>query len=291
MIAVLGLLGCSGSVLNGEQVVPGDVKADVFVLDVPQIGDDVVWVDGVFWVVSEAVGLVVSGQGQRLDLGYPGRGHFLWDDGGAVRIGVSGIGIFDDDGQQLHAMAEGRIFSGANGMWVAGSQGRIFASDGRQWELDDPRRVATDGQRIVALSCVLEICDVVELTDGGTRVLGVGDAAGGLGFWGDRVWWGLPSLDVDGSAGEVVSEDGLRVEGLPGDHLGREFGGGFTSGVTNWDLVPRRLRVVSLESDVVFAIDRHPGAGPVALNAAGSGLVIASPGWAGNGGAVFVVDP
>ena len=290
VIALVGLIACSGGSVHEDLVVPGDVSADVVVLDVPQIGDDLVWADNVFWVVSEAAGVLQSSNGEVVDLGYPGRGHVLWMDSGTLRIGVSGVGVFGDQGELLHAVPEARVFAGADGLWVGATKEQVFASDGRQWQVPDPRRVATDGERIVVLTCDNQDCEVWEMTDSGPVVLGIGDSGGDLAIWNNRVWWGLPGLDVEGEAGAAVSEDGDRVEGSPGDHLGRSIGGGFVGGVTNWEQVPRRLRILSVESDRAYAIDRHPGAGSVALSASESALLIASPGWGGNGGAVFVVE-
>jgi hypothetical protein len=204
-------------------------------------------------------------------------------------VGVAGHGVFDGAGVLLSPVSDARQFAGDGGSWVAAADGRVVASDGRVWNMSDPRKVAVDGDRIAVLSCEHSECGIYLLGEGIVYV-GEGDPAGGIGFWNGKLWWGLPNTGSEGAAGKVVSELGDLLEGLEGDHLGRTFGGGFTSGSLNWRSQPRRMRVVGLEGERVFALDRTTGSAPASLHGDGDRLLVGLPGWVEKGGAVVVVE-
>jgi hypothetical protein len=243
-----------------------------------------------FWAASEGTGIVASDQDERLDLGFPNRGLSLWLEQDALRVGVAGQGLFDATGSLLVSLPTARHFSGGDALWVACTEDLVVASDGRQWQLPDPRRVRTDGERIAVLSCDSEDCGIFLLDEAIERI-GDGDAAGDLAFWQEELWWGRPDLEQDGAEGSIRSESGSSLSGLPGDHLGRSIGGGYGAGSVNTDVRPRRLRIQSLQGSQVYALDRVAGSASVALDGDASTLIIGVQGWAEAGGAVLVVHP
>lgn len=288
MFYPLLLVSCTVDLLPLEEVIPGDVPTDLYRSDVDGFGAQVVVSESGFWAASDEAGLVFSNDLVALDMGFKNQGHFLWTDEGKLFVGVAGRGVFDSTGVLLSSVTDARQFAGDGGSWVAAAEGRVVANDGRVWNMSDPRKVAVDGDRIAVLSCESSECRIYLLGDEIVYV-GEGDPAGGIGFWKGELWWGLPNTGSEGAAGKVVSELGNVVEGLEGDHLGRTFGGGFTSGSLNWRIQPRRMRVVGLEGKRVFALDRTTGSAPASLHGDGDRLLVGLPGWVEKGGAVVVV--
>lgn len=284
----LVLVGCTADLLPLEEVIPGDVPTDLYPSEVEGFGGQVLLAESGFWATSDEASVVFSGAVEVLDLGLRGQGHFLWSSEETFFVGVAGHGVFDERGDLLFSVPDARQFAGQGALWVAAGDGRVIASDGREWSLPDPRKAAVDQDRIAVLSCESLSCGIYLLGDEITYV-GEGDPAGDVGFWNGTLWWGLPDTGTEDAAGTVVSEDGAVVSGLPGDNLGRVLGGGFTSGSLNWRIQPRRLRIVGLEEEKVFALDRSAGSMPVSLDGDGDRLLVGVPGWAEKGGAVVVV--
>ena len=284
----LVLVACGADLLPLEEVIPGDVPTELHLSEVDGFGGQVLLAESGFWSTSDEESLVFSNAGEVLDLGLRDQGHFLWSVEESFFVGVAGHGVFDAHGALLMSVPDARQFAGQGALWVAAADGRVVASDGREWSLPDPRKAAVDQDRVAVLSCETAECGIYVLGDEITYV-GEGDPAGDVGFWNGKLWWGLPDIGNENATGTVVSEDGDVVSGLPGDNLGRVLGGGFTSGSLNWRTQPRRLRIVSLEGEKVFALDRSAGSMPVSLDGDGDRLLIGVPGWVEKGGAVVVV--
>ena len=289
VIFVSILIACQPSSGLDVKVLPGDVPVEMTASQLPGWGQSAVEVDGVIWGSSEKTGLVSNANGQELGRGWEGRGIWLGEVDGELMIGVAGIGLFDQRGLLVQESPTSRSFAFSSSAWAMAEEGAVRHSDGRLWDLDDPRVVAVDDGRIAALSCVSQVeCRVLELAEE-IDELGSGEAGGALSFFEGTLWWGLPELAFDKGAGRVVSEFGDVIEGRDGDHLGRSIGGGYAAGSVNGHQVPRVLRVEPLTSGPVFAIDRSAGGYSVALSSGEGGLVMGIPGWVDDGGAVMVV--
>ena len=87
-------------------------------------------------------------------------------------------------------------------------------------------------------------------------------------------WWGDPQLEEAEGAGLVCSEEGTCLQGLEGDHLGRELCPTHAAGVFNKWIVPARMRIVPLGGGPTLAVERAAPSRPPALDSDGSSLVI-----------------
>jgi hypothetical protein len=287
------LPGCGTSLLPNEVVLPGGGEASIQYTEVEGLGAHLAWGPTGIWASSDKAGQVFQGSELVADLGFPGRGHFPMEVHGELIIGVAGEGVFDTSGGVVQRLEGALHFVSTQDRWVAATPEGVVDSQGRYWPIANVRKVAADVNRIAALVCDAQDCGVFLLGDSVEKV-GTGEPAGDLGFWKGVLWWGEPEMEQDGGSGAVFSEDGQIVEGILGDHLGRRIGGGFAAGSVNWKTQPRRLRILSLEGEKIFALDRVAGSTSVAL-VGGNGdrdgdLGIGVPGWVGNGGAVVVVE-
>lgn len=288
MIIAVFLVACKAVPEDSLKVIPGDLETSVLTSSSENWGQSLTVADGVIWAGSEPGGLVESSEGEVVGGAWAGRGQWLGEIGGELRIGIAGIGIFDETGQEIESAPDSRAFAGDGENWAIASSSSVRTSDGREWAVSDPRKVAISGQRVAALSCVSGTCDVLELGNE-VQLLGPGEAGGDLAFYQEVLWWGLPDLQEELGEGRVVSEHQEEIWGLPGDHLGRSIGGGYAGGSMNGNQVPRVLRLVPIAGSTVLGVDRSAGSLGVGLFGLGDDLLVGIPGWVEEGGAVLVV--
>ena len=115
---------------------------------------------------------------------------------------------------------------------------------------------------------------------------------GALAWVQGQVCWGDPSLHEEEAKGVVRCEDGTKLEGMKGDHLGISIGGGRAAGRFNRHIVPPRLRIQALDGGLVWLIDRAAENSRVSLDGA-AGVVAVGVSQFREGptsGRVFVVE-
>ena len=283
----LTLLGCTTPLIE-ERVVEADVHAtwsmggenDLF-------GDSVAWREGQLLVAA------------------PGRGC-AYLDGEALGTPADWVGWISADRVQagrdgrVEVDGEARWQAGALAFFAVGERGAVGSTVDTLWT-DDAGAVASPGiqnvgvgeDRRLAVVCD-SACGARAFDDSGADVGEVAPAGhlGAVAEWRGVAWAGDPQWEDDDGAGRVCSEDGVCVEGLPGDHLGVSIGGGYAAGVFNKWVVPPRARVVPLVDGAVYAFERGVETRPLALSGDGSTLVIGSPWYPVDGrasGAVAVV--
>jgi len=148
--------------------------------------------------------------------------------------------------------------------------------------------VACSERGVLSTLCADGVCSVH--IDDGPKLDEV-SPGGALGWLDGRACWGDPQLLDEQAAGRVACEDGLEVQGLPGDHLGLSIGGGRASGRFNRHIVPPRLRIVPLQKGDVWLVDRAAENSRVSLDSSSAGTVIGVPHFRESGaeGRVFWV--
>ncbi len=295
-VSLFIVVGCTDDLLPGELVIPGELRATITSsTDILGFGSDV--------AVDEHGDQVVAAAVDSGWAGWPGGDHVLipnatsmnvWFDSGRATLGAGDFGVLDiESGELLHEIEGVRTIRGYDGGWIAALPDRVIHSNGVEWLLSDPRVVDASETLRVAISCEIGECSAFQLLDEGTVVL-LGEAGDGGDIWidGETIWWGSPSLNIDGDPGRVNNSIGEEVTGLEGDHIGRSIGGGYTTGGLNWHLSPRRVIVHSLDGGQSVTLDGMSGPGSIALGGSETLLVLGVSGWAINGsvGAVIAVD-
>ena len=138
------------------------------------------------------------------------------------------------------------------------------------------RRVAVGQERILALRCADGACAALAWYPAVDQWTELGEAGeGGALVEADGVaWWGDPQLEDAKGTGSVCSEEGTCLQGLEGDHLGRELCRTHAAGVFNKWIVPARMRIVPLAGGPTLAVERAAPSRPPALDSDGSSLAI-----------------
>ncbi len=285
------LLACTSDILEGEWILPGEITGTVVYGESgEELGGAVAYEAGKWLAGAPQSGRVLL-DGEEIFRDYAGRGQFLWFDDTDPFLGVPGVGIVDlATGEVIVDLPEAMVFAGGEGQWTVATAEGVHTSQGQSYSLTGVRRLAVDGNRILALACN-DGCEVWEIGD---TLLALGNAgpSGAVGFWNGEAWWSDPQ-EEEGGRGLVYSEGGAELEGLEGDHLGRSLGGGYVSGAMNWRVAPRRIRLLSLEGQSTLAVVRSAGARPVLLAGDPDTLVVGIPGWTQEGqkaGATWVVE-
>jgi|GEM_PF-2109442 len=295
-VVIFNLIGCSGDLLPGEVVVPGELAAEV---TSPE------------GLLSFGADVAVSGDGERIvatapDIGWagwPGEDEIqipsatsinVWFDSERAIAGVGGFGIIDiNSGELLREINEARSIRGFDGGWLAAHTDKVIHSDGREWIIPDPRTVAVSSSKSAVISCDEGECHAFELISDG-EVSFLGEAGDGGDIWIDEevIWWGAPDLSVEGGSGSAHSSDGQTIYGVVGGHLGRSIGGGYVAGGVNWDEAPRRVQVVPLGGGTVISLDGLAGPGTVSIDSSQDLMVLGLSGWVKDGatGAVITVE-
>jgi len=216
----------------------------------------------------------------------------VWFDGDEPTAGFASDGIYRVlTGERVQETPDARLFAGGDGVAVSASASQVRALDGRAWPLERVQALAVGGGRVLALGCGAG-CQAYELLDEPVA-LGAAGELGRVGVWEGQAWWSDPELALSDGAGVVTSEAGDRVEGAPGDHLGRGLGGGYAVGALNPNVVPPRARIASLDGGGWLAVDRARETRPLALAGDADTLLIGVPeipDAAGLIGAVHQVD-
>lgn len=156
--------------------------------------------------------------------------------------------------------------------WLAATEDSVLSELGESWPLA-VGALACDGQRRVAVICEPD-CRVLDLDS--METLASTGRGGEVALVGGQAWWSDPMLDDEEGGGIVRNEQGLRIEGLPGEHL-RRFSGEWVSGDFTDRAVPNRGRALRLDGSLVVSVERGRPGRPLVLATEPGGLAIGVP--------------
>lgn len=246
---VAALAGCAAPLLPGESVVGVDAAADRW--------------DG---APGERFGAAIA-PGWATAAGVPSLRAL--DDGGWTDTGPDAAWVGVGAGHVYAAGEAGEWWrDGVRGApdlpgarWAAGPAGAVAADAEGWWLPESDVRVAVSGITAVAVgeSRVLAVVGHAVRAwslDGVEQPITLDAGEGGaLGEWDGVAWAGAPDDATPDGAGQVCSERGDCLTGLPGDHLGRVIGGGYAAGTFNKWIVPARARFMPLGGGVTWAME------------------------------------
>jgi hypothetical protein len=178
----------------------------------------------------------------------------LWFDGEHRMVGTRD-GLYRD-GERVLAVDQALLWAGSEDRWIGvgaeslfDDRGQVVPYEGRVVDVD------VDEERWLALICD-EDCAALD----SSGELGRAGERGRVDLSSGRACWSDPQAQP---GGRVECEDGLRLEGLEGDHLGAALDGAWAAGQLNLKVVPNRLRIVPLDGGTVLSMDRYqPGMPP-----------------------------
>ena len=287
---LIWLLGCGADLLPGE-VVLGDEHPAITIEGSPGsgFGAAVAVTEGDGGELRVLVGAPDVGEVTALDA----QGDVLWSVRGEVGLGTR-VGWH-----------QGRPWA-----WAPGGEVLMDIDQSMQGASTDDSTAVTvcpDGEVLtrseagadiacasggrIATACEGTACTVER--SGSQIDQEVTSAGSAVGFWGSTACFGDARIAQEEAPGGVWCEDGVTVEGLPGDHLGLAIAGGRAAGVFNRHIRPPRARIVSLDDGDVWAVDRAAERSRIALGAGGGIVAVGVPGF-GQGeareGRVFLVQ-
>lgn len=194
-------------------------------------------------------------------------------------------GVFD-------VLEDEQLFSGAvvaahgdGESFVVASQVELFQGE-QVTALSGVRRIWVEGEQVLLLRCTESRC-WAEL--GGVD-LGPAEWTSALSFHEGEPVWGEPAQAAgEEGRGAIRDRDGVRIEGLIGEHLGQALCQDFGAGEHNLKTLPNQSRVRSLGGGTEVAIASGREAAPMTLACNQDYLAIGQPTWAG-GGRVWVLE-
>ena len=191
-----------------------------------------------------------------------------WGPQGQRMVGAED-GLYQD-GQRIRSVDGALMWAGQGERVICVREPWFYDELGNTWPYEgEVVDVAVDEQRWLALICD-DRCEVLD-PEG---VLGEAGPRGRVSLHEGRACWSDPQ---EGPGGVLRCEDGLELEGLPGDALGTALDGGWAAGRLNEYQVPNRLRLVPLDGGTVLSLDRYTPAMPPALAVEGQQLVLGLP--------------
>jgi len=264
-------------------VLPGEVRAQTVYGEAGAGFGTALAVRGERWIVSAPGGRDVPARVAVYDGDTPvaelarSSPVSVWFDGEEPTAAFAFDGVYRLlTGERLQETPDARLFAGGDGVAVSASETQVRALDGRSWALERVQALAVGEERILALACA-DGCQAYELLDEPV-LLGTAGELGRVGIWDGVAWWSDPELASADGAGVVMSEAGDRIEGLPGDHLGRSIGGGYAVGALNPNVAPVRARIAPLEAGAGWlAVDRARETRPLVLAGDDGWLLVGVP--------------
>lgn len=241
-------------------------------------GASMAWVDGELAVAGDGE---LSWRGER------------WPMEGVISVwaGPSGPQLARPDGvfdvrleQQLYSGPVVAAHGDAAGFVVA-SQAELIQGE-RSTPISGVRRIWVEGEKVLLLRCSESRC-WAELEG---EELGGAERASALGFHDGEPVWGVPAMEEGEEAqGAIWDRQGVRLEGLVGEHLGQALCQDFGAGEHNLKTLPNQSRVRSLGGGLEVAIASGREAAPMTLACNEDHLAIGQPTWA-EGGRVWVLE-
>jgi hypothetical protein len=201
-------------------------------------------------------------------------------------VGWWGESFVQADGNYIWVDGELRLEVEKAFAWAAGEAGLYMATPESivrldvEWVIKQKGVVslASGQERLLAVICDGE-CGAFAFTPEGVPLGRVAEAGqlGAVAEWNGVAWAGAPDWETDKAPGKVCSEEGVCVEGLEGDHLGRAVGGGFTVGMFNKEITPPRARIVPLEGGTVYVMEEGAELQEIAVGGGEGRLVVGAP--------------
>ena len=290
------LSGCTTDLLPGESVVGVDVPATRWdgAAD-ERFGASV----AVGWATAPAVPELLTLEDDGAGSAVPDV-PALWVGQGAAHVYAAGeSGMWWRDGAlQDSRFEEARWAAGPAGIVVADTDGWWLPEQQVGFAVHGIAAIALGEARVLAAVCAPACTTRAWTLHGEERPIDLPVGAGGaLGEWRGVAWAGDPADAAPDGAGQVCNEQGLCIDGMLGDHLGRTIGGGYAAGTFNKWVVPARARLVPLpegtEEGPVFVLESGAEDQPLALAGDGASLWIGAPYFAQQGqpgGVVYRVD-
>ncbi len=267
------ILGCTSPLVPGELVIGEDIPAEFrYGVENSRLGDQVV-------VGPNGLLVSASGEGQVYWEDEPVEGPFKWLGWSGLRrvqaddteLWVDGVVVTTLDGIQALAAGEGGVF--------AATRHRLVAVD-QSWSLPvaGVRRLAVGDQRLLAVVCAPDCVGKAWTFSGEDlgEVVSAGEG-GDINEWKGVAWAGAPAWKEDAAPGKVCSEEGICIEGAPGDHLGASIAGGYSLGMYNKEITPPRQRIVPLEGGMILSLEQGLELHRVDLAGDGDSLVVGVP--------------
>ncbi len=271
------LIGCTGALLPGERVLGDEVPASVIEGEA-----------GSGFGSSVAIGVNADGEvtvligapdiGQVMTVSASGEpGWRLSGEGAGFGTRVGWVGTHPwawDPGRGLYwlewFLPDEASTPGDTAVDVC-ADSEVLIRDGRG------ETVACGEDGFIATRCEGAVCAVEAL---GSDLDGEETSAGSaVGFWGDTACYGDARVESDEARGDVRCEDGTKVSGEPGDHLGLAIGGGRVAGLFNRHLQPPRARIVPLEGGDVWVVDRAAERSRISLDGGHGLFAVGVPGF------------
>ena len=237
------LVGCA-PLVEGEYIVPGELATEVL--------------EGQGALAIRGDEVVVVPSALR-----------AWFDGSVLVEGRSD-GLYRD-GVQVEAL-EAHAWAGEGPHWVAATDTGVVSAF-MNWPVDADA-VATDGTRYLAVSCEERVCTVLDLET--AEAVAETTPGGDVALMDGVAWWTNPMLSQHKAPGVASSEDGDRIEGLPGDHL-RRMDRGWVVGHFNVDIAPNRGRAIHMGSYTTLAVERGNAGRPLDIAASDTRVALALP--------------
>ncbi|MBM4368486.1 MAG: hypothetical protein FJ102_19885, partial [Deltaproteobacteria bacterium] len=220
----LGLLGCTDQLVS-ELIVGVDIAAET---TIGEPNDRL----GAAVALADTVAVAVPGRETVIDDGVVTEGPSAWVgylDGELVRGGAEALWIgeaqYEVTGARGYAVGDGEVFVATSTELLS------FPAASVRFEGKLTGVAVVEGAPIVRLDSASGC--VIRAVDGGAVFDLPCSADGALAADGNALCAGDPEVADDEGAGTVACDDGRRVDGARGDHLGRALGGGYAMGSFN----------------------------------------------------------